>query len=236
MSFDVIQQATQSPTADAFEAEVLASLNREIGFDVGVFLTNPNREPTVFGYDEGRMRRLLHARSARYGRDLEPVKRAALAARGVAVDTDVLGERMVSATSYYRDLAEPVGGRHSMVAYLRLRGRVVGGLVLGRCSSCYRDADVFAMESTLPGLAVACASFGEPTAHSDVTRLSPREREVLEYLCLGYRNREIANAFGTSPNTVRNQLACVFQKLGATTRAEAVALARHWCRPPEVLA
>jgi DNA-binding CsgD family transcriptional regulator len=47
----------------------------------------------------------------------------------------------------------------------------------------------------------------------------------MEYLQLGYTNAEIALACGTSPATARNQLSSVFRKLGASTRAEAVALA-----------
>jgi DNA-binding CsgD family transcriptional regulator len=55
------------------------------------------------------------------------------------------------------------------------------------------------------------------------TQLSPRERELLAYLRLGYTNREIASACGTSFRTVRNQLGPLFAKLEVSTRAEAVA-------------
>jgi DNA-binding CsgD family transcriptional regulator len=54
--------------------------------------------------------------------------------------------------------------------------------------------------------------------------LTEREREVVRGLRLGYTNGEIAASLGTSVNTVRNQMRSVFRKLGATTRAEAVAL------------
>lgn len=47
---------------------------------------------------------------------------------------------------------------------------------------------------------------------------------MLDYLQLGLQNREIAEALGSSPHTVRNQLASAFRKLGASTRSEAVAL------------
>jgi DNA-binding CsgD family transcriptional regulator len=56
-------------------------------------------------------------------------------------------------------------------------------------------------------------------------RLTPGEREVVDYVCLGYTNREIAAAMGLSPFTVRNRLVLVFRKLGATTRAELVRVA-----------
>ncbi|MBX7196754.1 MAG: LuxR C-terminal-related transcriptional regulator [Sandaracinaceae bacterium] len=58
-----------------------------------------------------------------------------------------------------------------------------------------------------------------------VQPLSTREREVVEYVVLGYTNREIGLACGTSPNTVKNQLQSVFRKVGAASRAELVRIA-----------
>jgi DNA-binding CsgD family transcriptional regulator len=52
--------------------------------------------------------------------------------------------------------------------------------------------------------------------------LSPREREVVSYVSLGYTNREIGLACGTSAHTVHNQLRSVFRKLDVCTRAELV--------------
>jgi DNA-binding CsgD family transcriptional regulator len=54
-------------------------------------------------------------------------------------------------------------------------------------------------------------------------QLTPRERELLRYLRLGYTNREIAQACGTSFRMVRNQLSRVFDRLEVSTRSEAVA-------------
>ncbi|CAN5653347.1 hypothetical protein BH09MYX1_BH09MYX1_27600 [soil metagenome] len=54
--------------------------------------------------------------------------------------------------------------------------------------------------------------------------LTPRERDVLDYLRGGFTNREIALACGSSTNTVKKQVRAIFDKLGATTRAEAVAI------------
>ena len=55
--------------------------------------------------------------------------------------------------------------------------------------------------------------------------LTEREREVLEYLALGYTNSEVAMACGNAPNTVKKQIAAIFSKLGASTRAECVRIA-----------
>ncbi|MCC7359446.1 MAG: response regulator transcription factor [Anaerolineales bacterium] len=61
-----------------------------------------------------------------------------------------------------------------------------------------------------------------PTA---LERLTPREREVLALLTQGYTNRQIAEALLISANTTKKHVDHILQKLGAGTRAGAVALA-----------
>lgn len=55
------------------------------------------------------------------------------------------------------------------------------------------------------------------------TVLSNREREILALLADGLVNKQIAARLGISPNTVKTHLELLFDKLGVTTRAEAVA-------------
>lgn len=54
------------------------------------------------------------------------------------------------------------------------------------------------------------------------TALSVREAEVMVWLARGARNREIAQAMGLAPKTVKNHVNRIFAKLGAHTRVEAV--------------
>jgi DNA-binding NarL/FixJ family response regulator len=64
------------------------------------------------------------------------------------------------------------------------------------------------------------------TATQDMRpRLSPRERQILAGVAVGASNKQIAARCDVSPNTVKFHLARLFQKLGVTTRAEAVATA-----------
>ena len=59
--------------------------------------------------------------------------------------------------------------------------------------------------------------------------LSAREREVLRLIAAGLSNKQIARALGITERTVQFHVTSLFGKLGATSRAQAVALAsqRH---------
>jgi two-component system NarL family response regulator len=81
--------------------------------------------------------------------------------------------------------------------------------------------------------AITAVSRGESYLDSRVTaqllsrggraRLTNREREVLRLL--GTSNKEIAAALGISERTVKFHVTSIFNKLGAETRAQAVAIA-----------
>jgi two-component system, NarL family, nitrate/nitrite response regulator NarL len=53
--------------------------------------------------------------------------------------------------------------------------------------------------------------------------LTPREIEVLTALASGLGNKAVARRLGISPHTVKFHIESLFRKLGAATRAEAVA-------------
>ena len=55
--------------------------------------------------------------------------------------------------------------------------------------------------------------------------LSPRQREILALVAAGRTSKEIAGDLGISESTVNWHLSNVFERLGASSRAEAVAIA-----------
>lgn len=61
---------------------------------------------------------------------------------------------------------------------------------------------------------------------SAFSTLSPRQREILTLLLEGLGNAAIAGRLEISEKTVRNQLSTLFDKLGVSTRTQAVVFAR----------
>jgi PAS domain S-box-containing protein len=65
----------------------------------------------------------------------------------------------------------------------------------------------------------------ESSRQSPAATLTAREREVISLLALGATGEEIADQLNISPDTVRNHVRSAREKLGAKTRAQAIALA-----------
>jgi DNA-binding CsgD family transcriptional regulator len=90
-----------------------------------------------------------------------------------------------------------------------------------------------AVEDVAPSADVVLVARGDEGApravrsiHRDTgggTLLSNREREILALLADGMGNKQIAARLGISANTVKTHIELLFDKLGASTRAEAVA-------------
>ena len=57
--------------------------------------------------------------------------------------------------------------------------------------------------------------------------LTVREREILDLIARGHDNAGISESLFLSPNTVRNHISRVFAKLGVSSRAQAIVLARE---------
>ena len=68
---------------------------------------------------------------------------------------------------------------------------------------------------------------GPPRAVAAKTRLTPRQRQVLELLGQGASTDDIATALHVSKETVRNHVRHVLRALGARSRLEAVAIAHE---------
>ena len=78
-----------------------------------------------------------------------------------------------------------------------------------------------AMAATQAGLVVAPAG---TLAQAARPALTPREKQALGMVVLGFSNADIANKLYVAESTVKSHLSSAFAKLGVRTRSEATAL------------
>ena len=98
--------------------------------------------------------------------------------------------------------------------------RLLVSFVFNRARRPFSDRDRDRAEMVRPQLAQLYRL--SSVATSDTATLTPREREVLEWLAAGKTNRDIAEIIGAKPRTVEKHLERVYQKLGVETRTAAV--------------
>jgi len=91
---------------------------------------------------------------------------------------------------------------------LDVQGLLSGIALLARGETCFQLHAVAAVSSGLDDL-------------------TPRQREVLRMVASGATNKEIAQILQIAPHTVKNHLAQIFERLGASNRAQAASLARE---------
>ena len=90
-----------------------------------------------------------------------------------------------------------------------------------------RPVELRGRANYLPGrhLVVFSPRGGERIRARGERTLTPREREVFQLLALGFSGREIASRLVLSPDTVRTHVQNGIGRLGAKTRAQAIAIA-----------
>jgi DNA-binding NarL/FixJ family response regulator len=78
-----------------------------------------------------------------------------------------------------------------------------------------------ALRAALDGLLVLSAPLGPAVERPPLT---PREKQILALVVMGYTNREIADQLVLAESTVKSHLFSAFRRLGVRSRSEAVAL------------
>ena len=164
----------------------------------------------------------------------DPVRRAGLAAR-VALAGHVLAEGDADADVVLGDAEVEATSERPM---LRLDERGLDERGLDERGLDERGEDGVNLPSELTpaqlnaalravavGLRVSLPALPRGFGEAEPTRplLTPREVEILACLGEGLSNKAVARRLGISAHTVKFHLEAVFAKLGATSRAEAVA-------------
>lgn len=85
-----------------------------------------------------------------------------------------------------------------------------------------------AVRAVADGRVVINAGQANPGGAARLPELTRREVQVLDLLCAGHTNHEIAELLVISDNTVKNHVRRLFEKLQVRSRTEAVVRAARW--------
>ena len=127
---------------------------------------------------------------------------------------------LAKVSNFWADLGAPYLGARLRVEIAR--GYASLGDAEGADLELTAAEKVFCELGAEPGLAAVRALRSSGGGRSSLT---PREREVLARLAEGLTNRETADALGLSAKTVNRHVENIFNKIGVSTRAAAVAKA-----------
>jgi DNA-binding CsgD family transcriptional regulator len=231
---ELLELTTTCQNREEYEAARLESLERAIGFDalyVGAALPDdPKPEPSVSGVSP-RYVATCEANADRYWSDRLLLNRAAANAGGAVSDQVAFSLRARDRMPFYREVISGLGIRAIAVSVLRLHGKAVGCLYLGRTSRGARfGVELERLRGALPVLSLGKrlydSSFGlAAAAQAFSPALTEREKEVLWHVTRGATNAQIAARLGTSPRTVKNQVSAILTKAGVENRTELVYLA-----------
>lgn len=151
----------------------------------------------------------------------EPLRRVGLLAATHHERLDGLG--------YHRHLPAPLLARSARVlaaadafhAMLQPRPHRPARDVDTAARELQRDAATGRLDPEAVEAVIATATDRRPGPSTRAGGLTAREAQVLQLLCQGRANKEIATRLGISPKTVGNHVEHVYTKLGVTNRAAA---------------
>lgn len=218
----------------------LAQLTRLVPFDSAIFFSPPRLCDAPSTINKGEESRKLYGNYARnqerYHQGLAKGFHAAQSLGGACIDTDVFSADERRNLPFYAELVQPQGIASQICAPLTFHGRWTGQLNLCRHGTGrFRGRDLDRMLRLLPIITLSHAAVdalvvvpddrrAAPAETDPQRRLTRREDEIVDLVCRGLTNGEIAAVLGTRPNTVRNQLASIFKKLDVASRAELAGL------------
>lgn len=216
MIVEIVKDALASKDICDFQNRLLARLLEAARARTGLFWS---QAPTAHGVSDSILSQLIRDR-ARWTAEIEPLLEQAARQGGIL--------RLGPRDRRPQQLLEDAMPGQALLADVSFHSRRSGFIFLAGGSN--RPAQIARIQSALPALGLAHAAL-LPTAHTSqgarppdferrFSQLTRREQEIVRLIGFGYRNREIAEQLGTSPNTVRKQLQRVFDRFGTSSRTE----------------
>lgn len=237
----IAEVALHAPDQRAFRAEVLSRIAARVPYDVGLFHALSPRVSLATMAVRGAAPEVIAATVPRWDDLAVALGGFLTVARGrggLACDDEVIPARGPARRAFDEVARRGLGVRTLAVLHLIEPaadgiGRIVAAVVLGRTRLRPFTHD----ERALLRAAIPVITLGDTRRVTEAgrgrrerlacvdQRLTPRQREIVEYVALGHTNAAIARTLRLSPHTLRNHLVRVFARLGAANRAEVVRLA-----------
>ncbi|HEX3615093.1 MAG TPA: helix-turn-helix transcriptional regulator [Solirubrobacteraceae bacterium] len=157
--------------------------------------------------------------------------------------SDVITRRQLHALELYAEVYRPVGIEYQIAFTLPHEAGRILGVVLCRGQSDFSDAERDLLEAARPFLIQAYRNAihysellivrrsrprSEPAPELSALvdlGLTRRQAQILQLLCVGAADRDIATHLGISPRTVQKHLERCYRLLGVSQRADATQLA-----------
>ena len=129
-------------------------------------------------------------------------------------------------TEIYADYYRRIGIDHVVAVPVIASPQLVMSYVLNRQGMDFSDREIALLDAMRPALAnlYRFAMIARPAidTREGAEALTPREREILEWVAAGKSDRQIAEILGTSIRTVQKHLENAYVKLGVENRTAAV--------------
>jgi DNA-binding CsgD family transcriptional regulator len=245
---DIVHMVNDDRTEVEVSQQVLARLRALVGCDstfyshadfaTGRLVSTTTQEPHVADFDHlpgFHTAFRQHPVFAAYCRHQLPLGTPAAL-------TDLADVRALRRLPLYVDYHEPHGINDQLVCVLRCAGQQSSGLVFNRVYRGFSSRDRAIVDLIAPHLSQAVARRRRMSSqiaavrslgrHADqvnqgrarLSLLTPREREVAEYLVGGVTDREIGRSLAISPRTVQKHLESIYRKLHVGNRTSLIAL------------
>ena len=222
---EIIGLAFEATSRVEFRAEIMRRLLACTGADFAIFsglATPPEREEVLHLDMEvacaARLTYLEIERLPLMARAFEQLRE-----HGALIDTELYRPNEWERLPYVEQYQRAYGVKSNLIVSWMSRSREPIVLMVARAGRLISAEHAESARRLLRTLAVADASLGVASEqpHSSLFEgLTARQQQIIEYLCLGYSNAEIARACGTSMFTVRNHLVRLFERFGVSTRTE----------------
>jgi len=221
--FASIVMETQEPSV--VWPAMLMRLQDAIDFDAGYIAASwgsaTEGRGAVAEHDEPSLKRNL----GRYLAEISPAEIAQYTDHA-RVHHDIWSPSRQQELAVFREVLFPTGMQHMIVRVSMQQGNVAGFNLERRTPAPFTPRELMLVDVVAPFLHIVevLTLRGQEEGGLDELvekhNLTGRERELVGLAARGLQNNEIALLADISPNTVRNTLAKVFEKVDVTNRAE----------------